>query len=94
MEELSYMISRLSGCRIPYIIPVYLARLTCPFFHIYSAVTNKDPIYTNQSLDLLVSSPLNISSEKARKELGYTSRSLEQTLKDTFEWYKENKYLK
>jgi dihydroflavonol-4-reductase len=93
MKELSYMISRLSGCRIPVIVPVILARLTCPFFQLYSAVTDKDPIYTNQSLDLLVSSPINISSEKARKELGYNPRSLEQTLRDTFDWYKENNYL-
>jgi dihydroflavonol-4-reductase len=93
LKDLSSMISKLSGCRIPIIVPVYLARLTCPFYQVYSALTNKEPLYTNQSLDLLVSSPLNISSEKARRELGYSPRPLEETLIETFKWYKENKYL-
>jgi dihydroflavonol-4-reductase len=93
LKELSFMINKISGSRIPYIVPVLLARLTCPFFQVYSAVTNTIPIYTNQSLDLLVSSPANISSEKAFRELGYEPRPLEQTLRDTFDWYKANKYL-
>lgn len=93
LKELSSMISKISGCRIPFMLPVSLARLTCPFYQVYSALTNKEPLYTNQSLDLLVSSPLNISSEKAQRELGYSPRPLEQTLIDTFNWYKENKYL-
>jgi dihydroflavonol-4-reductase len=87
------MISKISGCRIPFMVPVFLARLTCPFFRMYATLTNKEPLYTSQSLDLLVSSPLNISSEKARRELGYSPRPLEETLIDTFAWYKENKYL-
>jgi dihydroflavonol-4-reductase len=93
LKELSYQIRKLSGCRIPVIVPVSLARLTCPFYQAYSVLTNKEPLYTNQSLDLLVSSPLNISSEKAQRELGYAPRPLEETLTDTFKWYKENKYL-
>jgi dihydroflavonol-4-reductase len=67
--------------------------MACPVFQLYSAVTNTDPLYTQQSLDLLVSSPVNISFEKAKKELNYSPRPLEETLIDTFAWYKENKYL-
>jgi dihydroflavonol-4-reductase len=93
LKDLSYMINKLSGCRIPGIVPVFMARLTCPFFQIYSSLTNTEPLYTWQSLDLLVSSPENISMEKAARELDHKPRSLEQTLKDTFVWYKENNYL-
>jgi dihydroflavonol-4-reductase len=90
LHELSVMISKISGCKIPVIVPVSLARLACPFFQIYSSVTKREPLYTYQSLDILVNSPVNISNAKARKDLGYEPRPLEQTLTDTFNWYREN----
>lgn len=93
LKELSFLISKLSGCRIPKLVPVSLARLACPFFQLYSSVTKKEPLYTNQSLDLLQSSPENISSKKAEIELGYKPRALEETLRDAFNWYNENNYL-
>jgi dihydroflavonol-4-reductase len=93
LRELSVMISKISGCRIPVIVPVSLARLACPFFHIYSSVTKKEPIYTYQSLDILVNSPANISFAKAKKELGYEPRPIELTLRDAFNWYKENNFI-
>jgi len=94
LKVLSAMISTISGCRIPVIVPVPLARLACPFFKVFSSVTNKQPLYTYQSLDILVNSPVNISNAKAKNELGYEPRPLEQTLKDTFDWYRENNYLR
>jgi len=93
LQKLSAIISKLSGCKIPGIVPVSLARLACPFFKVYSSVTNTQPLYTYQSLDILVNSPSNISNEKARRELGYEPRHLEQTLRDTFEWYRENNFI-
>jgi dihydroflavonol-4-reductase len=93
LKELSSMISKISGCKIPFQVPFSLARLACPFFQTYATITKKEPLYTQQSLDLLVSSPEYISCEKAKKELKYEPRSLEQTLSETFDWYKANKYL-
>jgi dihydroflavonol-4-reductase len=92
--ELSGMISRISGGKIPVFVPVSIARMACPFIKIYSLLTKTTPLYTNQSLDILVNSPVNISNEKARKELGYEPRQLEHTLRDTFDWYKENNFIK
>ena len=93
LEELSVMISKISGCKIPLIVPVSLARMACPFFKIYSFISKKEPLYTYQSLNILVSSPTNISNAKAAKELAYKPRPLEQTLRDTFDWYKENNFI-
>lgn len=94
LRELSEMISNISGCRIPVITPVFLARMTCPFFRIYSSVTGREPLYTNQTLDILVNSPVKISNAKARRELKYKPRLLADTLKDTFSWYDEHKMLR
>ncbi|HUX55987.1 MAG TPA: NAD-dependent epimerase/dehydratase family protein [Bacteroidales bacterium] len=93
LQELSAMISKISGNKIPVIVPVSLARLACPFFQIYSSVTKKEPLYTYQSLDILVNSPVNISNAKARKDMGYEPRPLEQTLIDTFNWYRGNNFI-
>jgi dihydroflavonol-4-reductase len=93
LQELSAMISKISGCKIPLIVPVTLARMACPFFKLYSSLTNTKPLYTYQSLEILVNSPVNISNAKARKELGYEPRPLEQSLRDTFDWYKENNFI-
>jgi dihydroflavonol-4-reductase len=93
LRELSAMISTLSGCKIPVIVPIPLARLACPFFKVYSSIAKKEPLYTYQSLNILVNSPSNISNEKARKELGFKPRPLEQTLNDTFNWYKEHNFI-
>ena len=87
------MISKISGCKIPLNIPLSVARLACPIFKFYSSVTKTEPLYTYQSLDILVNSPINISNAKAKKELGYKPRPLEQTLRDTFDWYKENNFI-
>ncbi len=94
LHELSEMISKISGCRIPVITPVILARMTCPFFRIISSVTGREPLYTSQTLDILVNSPVKISNAKARRELKYKPRLLADTLKDTFSWYDENKMLR
>lgn len=94
LKELSEMTGRISGKRTPkFIAPVVLAQMASPFYQFYYLLTGKKPIYTWQSLKLLISAPKNISSEKAQKELGYKPRALEQTLRDTFNWYKQNKYL-
>lgn len=93
LTELSAMMSKISGCKIPVLVPVSLARLACPFFQAYASITKKEPLYTFQSLNILANSPVNISNAKARKELAYSPRPLETTLRDTFDWYKENKFI-
>jgi len=93
LHELSEMISKISGCKIPLIVPVSLARLACPFFKVYSSIAKKEPLYTYQSLDILVNSPVNISNAKAKKELHFEPRPLEQTLRDTSDWYRENNFI-
>lgn len=94
LKELSALISNISGSRNPVIIPVSLARIACPFFEAYSLITKKQPLYTSQSLDILINSPVDISNAKARMELHYESRPLEKTLRDTFDWYRENNFIK
>ena len=94
LSEMSEITGKISGKRTPKLLaPVFLAKLACPFFEFMNCITNQKPIYTCQSLDLLIRSPKNISFEKAKTELNYSPRPLENTMRDTFNWYIENKLL-
>jgi len=93
LRDLSLMISKISGCRVPIFIPAEFVKLFSPLFTTYSRLTNTEPLFTRHSLDLLINSPTNISNEKAGRELNYIARPLEDTLKDTIKWYKENKLI-
>lgn len=74
-------------------LPMWLARLGVPFMWLYSKLTGRPPVYTNVSLDLLNSNNRFVSSRKAQTELGFNPRPLEETINDTYNWYKENNYL-
>lgn len=94
LTTLSEIAGKITGKTTPTMIaPVILAKLALPFLWFYYSMFNGKPIYTSQSLNLLINSPKNISFEKARNELGYNPRPLKQTLNDTFIWYRENKFI-
>lgn len=95
LRKLSEITGKISGKATPkFLVPVYLAKLACPFLEFSYFITKQKPIYTRQSLELLINSPKNISFEKANKELNYQARPLEQTLYDTFNWYIDNQILR
>ena len=94
LKNLSQLIGKISGRKTPeYIVPLFLAELASPFYQLLYLLAGKKPLYTRQSLQLLKRAPKKISSEKAKNELGYSPRPLEQTLIDTFNWYNQNNYL-
>ncbi len=76
------------------VLPLWLARLGVPFLYAWSKMNGQQPLYTNQSLDILQSGNPDIRNDKARKELGFSPRPLAESLRDTIEWMKENQNLK
>jgi dihydroflavonol-4-reductase len=69
-------------------LPLWFARLTAPFSEIYYRLLKTPPLYTSYSLYTLRSNS-NFSHELASKELGYTTRDMHQTLRDTVNWFKK-----
>lgn len=55
--------------------------------------TGREPFATRQAAEL---NRLNwfVHSDKARRELGYEARPLAQTLRDTYQWYRQKKDLR
>ena len=94
LKELTEYASRASGknLEVP-VIPYFLGVLGLPFIQTWAKFKNEHPLYTSESLQILQSGNKNIQYIKAGKALGYVPRPFNITLKDTFNWYKLNKYI-
>ena len=94
LRELSEMIGKISQMKTPkWIAPAPVAHLGIPFIRWYARIKKEPPLFTSQSLHILKHSARHISSEKARIELQYEPRPIMDTLRDTFEWFRENEML-
>ncbi|MBK9602426.1 MAG: NAD-dependent epimerase/dehydratase family protein [Anaerolineales bacterium] len=71
-------------------IPFDLARFAAMFTPMYYRFANATPRFTPYSLEVLQSNS-NISHAKATRELGYSPRTLYESIKDTVKWILEKK---
>ena len=69
------------------IVPFSLALFGSIFCELYYNITKKTPLFTKYSLYTLKTNS-NFSNEKAREELGFKPRDLEETVKDTVDFLK------
>ena len=74
-------------------LPIWAALLGLPFLRLYSRLSGRRPLYTYESIMVLKHSNRNCSHEKARRELGYAPRPLEETIRDIYEWYKREGFV-
>ena len=70
-----------------------LAWIGLPFLKLYCRLNSTQPLYTGDSLSILSRGHRNISSEKAKRSLGFNPRPIEETLKDTFNWFRRNGFI-
>jgi dihydroflavonol-4-reductase len=54
----------------------------------YYILSKTKPLFTKYSIDVLASNSL-VSSEKAKRELGYSARPIKESLADAVIWFKE-----
>lgn len=71
-------------------IPFDLAKFAAMFTPMYYRFAKETPRFTPYSLEVLQSNS-NISHAKATRELGYSPRSLYESIKDTVKWFLEKK---
>lgn len=89
VRELVDLVSKYAKVgKIKTVLPMWFAKLTAPLSEMYYKIRKEAPLYTKYSLYTLTSNA-NFSNEKAKKELGYTNRPMEDTIKDTVKWLKE-----
>ncbi len=87
LRELAAIVAEHSGRSAPRLVtPVWVARMGLPFARGLSWATKTEPLFTRESLEVLVSNR-SISSAKARRELGHAPRPLTETVADTLAWF-------
>jgi len=75
------------------VMPFWLAWIGLPFITIYSKISGRTPLYTRESLKIIINCSKQISYEKAKRELGFNPRSMDETVKDSMKWFDLNGYL-
>jgi dihydroflavonol-4-reductase len=91
--EMVSLYGELTGAKVPTrALPLWVGWALLPFALAGSAVTKKPPFITADMLRASVSNEV-VSHEKARRELGYTIRSLRESLGDAVAWYRERGWL-
>lgn len=86
LKELFEKLKQLSGKKLKInVLPIWFAKLTAPFAELYYKLRKLPPIYTSYSLYTLESNS-HFVNDKAKRELLYFPRSLDETLYDTMKW--------
>lgn len=87
IQELFTALSNLTNTQGPRVkIPQNIVKLVVPLAEIFYQVFNKKPLLTKYSFDVLNSNYM-IDSSKAIKEIGFKTRDIVETIKDTLDWY-------
>jgi len=73
-------------------VPMALARLAAPFASAWARLRRQSPLFTAESLRVLRTQPP-ASHRKAEAELDYHPRPLDETLRDTHAWMKNQGWL-
>jgi len=71
--------------RIKVVLPIIIAKIVAPFYEMYYNVKKKTPLFTKYSLYTL-SSNSNFSNEKAKRDLGFVTRDIIDTVRDMVMW--------
>ncbi len=71
------------------IFPFWFAKAIAPLAELWYKVTRTRPRLTSYAIETLMSNS-DISCAKACQELGFAARPIEETVKDTVLWWKEN----
>lgn len=90
VRELTQLVQEATGKTAPkFTSPRWLAKMGLPIAKAYSFMTNAPMLYTTETLEVLVRCNRNISCSKAKRELGYHPRPLAETIRETYDWFRQ-----
>lgn len=93
VPQLMSYLEEITGIQAPrFKIPLWFVKCISNAAPIYYKLTKNKPLFTSYSIEVL-NSNCDISSKKARKELNFSFRTLKESIRDSVEWFKENKYV-
>jgi len=86
IRQLTDMLQKFAGIkRRPLVLPLWLVAAFAPLAETLDKLRSKRPLFTRYSLYTLCAND-SFSSEKAKAELGYTVRPMEETMRDIVLW--------
>lgn len=92
VPELMRKVSQIANKkRFKFIAPHWLIIIFSPIIECYVKLHHKKAMFTAFSMKTLYAN-CNFNKEKAIRDLGYSSRSIDETLNDTIKWMAENKW--
>ena len=80
------MARKITGGRKLVLLPIWIARIASPMMQLIARRRRERPLFTSYSLHTLETGSL-FSHEKATAELGYATRPMSETIRDTILWY-------
>lgn len=93
VHELLLELEKITGMKAPsFKVPLGIVKAASRISPLYYKLTGKEPLFTSYSIEV-INSNSKISSAKARNELGYSPRPIKKSIKDSVEWFKDNKYV-
>jgi dihydroflavonol-4-reductase len=89
---MSYL-EEITGKKAPRLkIPLGIVKIVSKFSPLYYKFVKSKPLFTSYSIEVL-NSNCEISSKKAKMELGFSPRPIKKSIKDSIKWFKEYKYV-
>jgi dihydroflavonol-4-reductase len=89
LVEFAQLWGKVSGAKIPkMVVPMWLARAAAPFAAGWARLLRRRPLFSLDSLRVL-RNHRHINHDCASAELGHNPRPLEETLRDTYQWFKQ-----
>lgn len=86
VAEILHGVHELTGAKlVRHILPMTAAKAFTPLMYAYCMLTGQPALFTSYSLYTLQSNA-NFSTDKARRELGYTTRPFHDTMRDALNW--------
>ena len=90
MRNLALLSQQATGVAAPRLVfPMFVARFWAPFQVILDRSRGRRPLYTPTALRAMSGSNRRISSAKAQAKLGFSSRPLADSVRDTYRWFDE-----
>lgn len=88
MRALADAAAAITGVPAPrFSAPAWVASATAPLVSALFQALGREPLYTPEALHAVFKGSRDVRTDKARAELGYTPRPLEDTLRDTYAFF-------
>ena len=86
LRELALLAHEATGCRVPRVVPMTVARAWSPVGTRLGRSTDDPLMYTGEALHA-IRFGAHVSGAKAEGELGHTARPTEDTVRDLYAWF-------